>query len=144
MVERNTARHKRARTIAENRYSTSIHVVPCREIVHYIGGSHLQIRTADHILELCAVVRSQKVDGQQRHSAIAGVARRLVKVLFLSMSRFASANDDRRLSRRRWGGQKIALQRIATQPGNLDNFTSRGSMFQVVTGADPHVGETGM
>jgi hypothetical protein len=31
-----------------------------------------------------------------------------------------------------------------TEPGNLDDFTGRGLMFQVATGACPHLGETSL
>src|SRR3954453_1649618 len=144
MVESNASGHERTGTVSDNRYPTSINIVPGYEVIHDVAQRGLQIRTADDLIELCAGARPQKVHRQQRHTASAGIARHLVEMLFLSMAWFANANDQRRSGRGVWSAQEIGLQRVSLQPGNLDDFTGRRAMFEIAARACPHGCERGL
>src|SRR3954447_191338 len=57
IIQRNSPRHERARTVAENRNSSFINVVPGREIIHDVTNRGFQVRTTDYTIELCAAAR---------------------------------------------------------------------------------------
>src|ERR1700730_5918536 len=138
LIESDAARYKgRTRTVSENCYSALVNIASCCEVIHDVDDRRLQIRTADSFLELDARAVSQKIHRSQIHSAVPGVARRLVGKFFISMSRFAHANDHGRPSRRYRRRQEIALQRITIQPGNLDDLTTRREIFNVAAGGSP-------
>src|SRR5256714_10725647 len=99
MVESNASGHERTRIVSEDRYPTSINIVPGCEVIHDMAQRGLQIRTPDDLIDLCAGARPQKVHCQQRYVASSGVARHLVEILFLSMAWLANANDHWRSGR---------------------------------------------
>src|SRR5207248_11592671 len=93
MVESNASGHERTRIVSEDRYPTSINIVPGCEVIHDMAQRGLQIRTADYLVELCAGARPHR---QQRYAASAGITRHLGEILFLSMAWLANASDQQR------------------------------------------------
>ena len=142
IVESDATRHKgRPRAVAENGYPTFVNIVPRRQVIHHAAYRQFQIGTADHLIEFGAGAGTEEIHGQQRHSPLARVTRHLEEIFFLPMSGVAHAHDDRRSMRNGGGRQKIALQRMAFQPGNLDHLAGGGQMRDVAAGAVSHVSE---
>src|SRR3954451_23561016 len=54
MIESNASGNKRARTVCENCYPTSINIVPGYEVIHDMAQRGLQICAADDLIKLCA------------------------------------------------------------------------------------------
>ena len=136
IVERDPTRDKgRSCPIAENGYPLFVNIVPRRQVVPHATDRGFQIAPADHLLEFGACARAEEIHGQQRHSPLAGVTCDLEEVFFLPMSGVAHAHDDRRWAGSGWGGQEVAFQRMAFQPGNLDHLTGRSQMRDVTPGA---------
>ena len=100
-----------------------------------------QIGTADYFIEVDAGAGSKQIYGEQRHSQVTGIARHLEEIFFLPMSGVAHPHDHRRLMKGGGGRQKIALQRMAFQPGNLDDLAGGSHMFDVAAGAASHGSE---
>ena len=139
IVESNTTRDEgRPRAIAEDGYPVFINIVPRREVIHHVADRGFQVGTTHHLVEFGAGAGTEEIHSQQRHSPLARVTCHLEEVFFFPVSGIAHAHDDRRSARSGQGRQKIAFQRVAFQPGNLDHLAGRRQMRDVAAGAVSH------
>src|SRR5262249_17736426 len=91
-----TGDERRPPSVGQDGYAASIDIVPFDEIVHDVSNGHFEVGTADELVELRFNSGAEQIHCKQRHPALAGVARNLVEVLFLSLTGLSDADDRRR------------------------------------------------